>query len=131
MSEENVEIVRRMYEAFHGGDGDRALSYFDPEVMLDASRRVDGGIGTGHENLSANIARWIGTFDEWRQEIEEIRDVDDLVYVVLTQHGRGKGSGIEVETRYAVLYEIKGGKISRMTAYNDPAEALEAAGLSE
>jgi len=126
-----LEIVRRMYEAFHGGDGDRALSYFDPEVLLDASRRVDGGIVRGRDNLSATIARWVGTFDEWRQEIEAMRDVGDLVYVVATQRGRGKGSGVEVEVRYAVLYEIKGGKISRMTDYPDPSEALEAAGLSE
>jgi ketosteroid isomerase-like protein len=36
-----------------------------------------------------------------------------------------------VETRYAVLYEIRGGKITRMAIYSKPAEALEAAGLRE
>jgi ketosteroid isomerase-like protein len=42
--EQKVEIVRRMYEAFHGGDADGALTYFHPEVVVDASLRIDGGV---------------------------------------------------------------------------------------
>ena len=127
MSREGVEIVRRMYEAFHGGDAAGALACFDPEVVVDASRRVDGGVGHGREELNAIIGRWLGTWEEWREEIEEMRDLGSRVYVVATQRGRGKGSGIEVENRYALLYEVQGDKITRMTLYNDPAEALEAA----
>jgi ketosteroid isomerase-like protein len=43
MSDENVAVVRRMYAAFHGGDRDSALAHFHPEVVVDASRRVDSG----------------------------------------------------------------------------------------
>lgn len=132
MSEANVETVRRMYEAFHGGDADRALSHFDPEVAVDASRRLDGGTGRGREYLSTTIGRWIGTFTEWREEIDEIRDAGNgLVFVALTQRGRGKGSGIETEGQYALVYRVEGEWISEMTVYPDRAEALEAAGLSE
>lgn len=129
MSEESVEIVRRMYDAFHRGDGDGALVHFDPEVFVDASRRVDGGIGHGREELNAIVSRWLGAFDEWREEIDEIRDLGNQVLVVATQRGRGKGSGVEVETRYALLYQVEGGKITSMSMYRDRAEALEAAGL--
>src|SRR4051794_5818093 len=131
MSEENVETVRRMYEAFHRGDADSTLTYFDTEVMVDASVRVDGGIGRGHDALSAIITKWIGAFDDWQEDIEEMRGLGNRVLVISTQRGRGKGSGIEIETRYAVLYEIEGGKITRLTLYLNPAAALEAAGLSE
>jgi hypothetical protein len=48
------------------------LACFDPEVVIDASRRLDGGIGHGREDLSKIISGWLGTFDEWREEIEEI-----------------------------------------------------------
>jgi hypothetical protein len=44
MSHENVEIVQRMYGAFHRGDANRASTYFDSEVVVDYSRVV-GGIG--------------------------------------------------------------------------------------
>jgi ketosteroid isomerase-like protein len=131
MSRENVEIIRRMYEAFHGGDADGALAYFDPEVVVDASRRVDGGIGHGREELNTIITRWLGTWEEWREEIEEMRDLGSQVFVIATQRGRGKGSGVEVENRYALLYEVHGDQIARMTVYIEPAEALEAAGRSD
>jgi ketosteroid isomerase-like protein len=131
MSQENVEIVRRMYEAFHAGDAEGALAHFDPEVMFDASVRVDGGIGHGREELNAMTAQWVGAWEEWRETIEEMRDLGSQVCVVTTQRGRGKGSGIEVEDRYVVLYELEGDKISGMTLYATTAEALEAAWLRE
>jgi ketosteroid isomerase-like protein len=131
MSQENVEIVRRMYETFHRGDFDGALAYFDPEVEVDASVRVDEGISHGRAAVSTMVARWVGAWDDWREEIEEMRDLGSHVVVVSTQRGRAKGSGIEVETRYAVLYEVRGDKITRMALHSTPGEALAAAGLSE
>ena len=131
MSEENVEVVPRMYEAFYAGDFDGALAYFDPAVMFDASVRVDGGIGNGREELYAMVAEWVGGWEEWSQEIEEMHDLGSRVCVVTIDRGRGKGSGIELEDRWAVLYEIEGDKISSMRLFTTTAEALEAAGLSE
>jgi ketosteroid isomerase-like protein len=127
MSQGEVEIVRRMYSAFHGGDVERALAMFDPDVVVDATRRPDGGVGHGREDLSAIIGEWLAAFDDWREEIEELRDLGDRVLVVATQRGRGKESGVDVETRYAVLYEVRRGKITAMTLYLDPVEALETA----
>jgi len=132
MSQENVEIVRRMYEAFHGGDAEGALSYFDPNVLVDtSSARPDGVIGKGREHLSATIGGWVGTWEEWREEIEEMRDLGNRVLVLSVQRGRGKGSRVEVEARYAILYDLRGDKIVSLRMYMDPAEALEVAGLRE
>jgi ketosteroid isomerase-like protein len=132
MSEENVEVVRRMYNAFHSGDADGALAHFDPEVVVDASKaRPDGGRGQGREQLNVIVAAWMGTWDEWHEEIEEMRDLGSQVLVLSVQRGRGKGSGVEVEARYALLYDVHGGKITRLVMYADQAQALEAAGLRE
>ena len=131
MSRENVEVVRRVYEAFRRGDAATALSLIDPEVVMDASHRVDGRIGHGHQEMGAILAEWLGTWDEWREEVEETRDLGDRVLVISTQHGVGKGSGIAWENRFAMLYEVEGGKITRWTIYDDLRKALEAAGLSE
>ena len=131
MSQENVEIVRAMYDAFDRSDADAALAYFDPGVVVDASHRVDGRVGRGHEELVAILGEWMGTWDEWREEVEAIRDAGDRVLVISTQRGRGKGSGAEWANRFGMLYEIQGDKISRWTIYDDPHAALEAAGLSE
>jgi ketosteroid isomerase-like protein len=131
MSQENLEVVRQMYEAFHRRNAEASLAHFDPEVMVDMSRRGEGGIGRGREELAQIIGEWVAEWEDWREEIEEMRDLGSQVYVVAVQRGRGKGSGIEVEARYGVLYEFRGDKISRMTGYRDPEEGLEAAGLSE
>src|SRR3954447_2832545 len=131
MSQENVEIVRGMYDAFGRGDGDAALAYFDPGVVVDASHRVDGRVGHGHQELVAILGEWMGTWKEWREEGEAMGDAGDRVLVISTQRGRGKGSGAEWTNRFGMLYEIQGGKISRWTIYDDPHAALEAAGLSE
>jgi ketosteroid isomerase-like protein len=47
------------------------------------------------------------------------------------QRGRGKESGAEVETPYAVLYGVEDGEITSLRMYGNAAEALEAAGLSD
>jgi uncharacterized protein len=128
MSEENVEVVRRMYDARDRGDVAGTLAEFHPEVVVDARARGDTGIGQGHEELVAIIGEWIGEFDEWHEEVDEIRDLGDQLCVVATQRGRGKGSGVEVEARYALLYEVREGQITRMTLFRGLSEALEAAG---
>jgi ketosteroid isomerase-like protein len=132
MSQENVEIVRRMYEAFHAGDADGALSHFDAEVLTDTgSARPDLSVGKGREYLGAVVGSWAATWEGWRDEIAEIRDLGNRVLVVSVQRGRGRGSGIEVEARYAILYDLANGAIVSVRMYGTVAEALEAAGLRE
>jgi ketosteroid isomerase-like protein len=132
MSQRDVEIVRRMYDAFHAGDANGALSYFDAGVLVDAtSARPDLGVGKGREYLSAVVSSWAATWEGWRDEIAEMRDLGNRVLVVSVQRGRGKGSGVEVEARYAMLYDVADGAIVSVRMYGTVPEALEAAGLSE
>jgi ketosteroid isomerase-like protein len=131
MSQENVAVVRRMYDAFDGGDAEGAVGHFAPDVAVDATARPDGEVGKGREALGRIIASWVTAFDGWSEEIEAIRDLGDHVLVAATQRGRGKESGIEIETRYALLYRVEDGMISGMTFYSNVNDALEAVGLSE
>ena len=55
----------------------------------------------------------------------------DRVFVTVRFHGRGRASGVEVETRLYEVYMLRDGKVLRIDEYDDRAEALEAAGLSE
>ena len=129
MSEENVETVRRMYEAFHSGDAEGALSYFDGNVLVDTgTARPDLSVGKGREYMGDTVASWIGTWHDWREEIEEVRDLGSRVLVVSVQRGRAKGSGVEVELRYGILYELHAGAITSVRMYGTVAEALAAAG---
>ena len=130
MSEENVELIKRMLALFHAGDGEGALACFSEDVVSEAKARPDITGGRGREALGKLIGGWVSAWDDWKEEIEEVRDLGDRVMVISTQRGRVKNTDIEIETRYAVLYEVRDGEISWMGLYGGPEEALEAAGLS-
>jgi ketosteroid isomerase-like protein len=127
----HVAVVRRMYEGFHSGDAEAATACFSPDVVVDATRRVDGEMGHGREELGAIIGRWIGAFEEWSEELEEVTALPGgHVLVVATQRGRGRSSGLATESRYAVLYRVENAAIAEMTLYPGPDEAYERLGWS-
>ena len=62
---------------------------------------------------------------------EEFIDAGDRVLVTANHRGRGRGTGIEVDRRFHLVYSLRNGKVARSDEYADRTEALEAAGLSE
>jgi ketosteroid isomerase-like protein len=128
MSQENVEIVRRALIA-HRSEFEEVL---DPAVRLDLSERVfNPAVYEGYEG----IARWqaeVGeVWESYRSESEEFLDGGDVVLVFTHEYGRGKGSGVEVEQRLALLCQLRGGRVSEIRLYRDRERALNAAGLAE
>ena len=123
-----MEIVRRMYEAYFRGDFETALSAFAEDVVWEDMN----GTYQGRDGVVEATTRWTGAWDDLRQELEDIRDAEggDVV-VALRQSGRGKGSGVWVQTVTGWIYMISGGEISRVRLFTDPATAMQAAGLSE
>ena len=116
-----------MYAAYVAGDAERALASFHPDVHVDFTVRADTSVGKGHEALSEIVASWIATWDDYSESIKEIHDFGDRICLIATQRGRGKGSGLEIETAFASVYEIEGGLITSMTMYTSPADAFKAA----
>lgn len=131
MASDNIELIRRMLAFFHRGDAESALSCFSRDVVADVSRRADGRIGIGRGELARIIGEWLGTFEEWTEEVTEIHDLGGRVIVVAIQRGRGKGSGAEVASDYATIYGIGNGEIVSMTLYPNVAEGRRAAGLKD
>ena len=131
MAEEDVQIVRRMYEAYLAGDFDTALALCDPGVAADFSVRGDTRPTAGREALSETVATWINTWDDYSEQVEDIRDLGENVCVIATQRGRGKGSGLVIDNRWGQLYKVENGLITSITMYDSPASALKAAGLAE
>jgi ketosteroid isomerase-like protein len=130
MSQENVEVVRKAiaYEYYGVGDRAEAEAIFDPQVVLNP---IDEGPSSGFDAMRADMERWASAFDELKVTVEEIIDAGDQVVVVAHHQGRGRQSGVEVDTRFYELYTLREGKVARMDEYTERAEALEAAGLRE
>ena len=134
MSQENVETVRRAYEAFNRAGLDALLEHVHP----DAEYGVTGAIGPyagmyyGRAAIRNFLADYFETWEYVRMKPEDFIEVgDDHVVVLLRIHMRGKQSGVEVEARTTNVWTMRDGKAVRVAVYNDKAEALEAVGVSE
>jgi ketosteroid isomerase-like protein len=136
MSEENVEIVRRLYQAAARRDNVAVYSLYDPDIEWDATRTergtVTGRVARGHEGLRKWLRDWYGAWENIDDDLEELIDLsDDEVISVMTQRGRGRASGVQVEDRLATIWTIQGGRIIRAVWFPTREEALEAAGLGD
>ena len=131
MSEENLEVVRQVYEAATRRDTATILTLYDPEVELDASALgVEGRGGDtfrGHEGLRSLFDEWHESWGEIAYDYEELIDAGDQVISVATRHARGRASGVEVEQRFALLWTIRQGKVIRVIWFLDRDEALKSA----
>ena len=131
MSQENVEIVRAAIDAFNRRDREAwdAVSHPDVEVDWSASRGLEAGVYRGREGID-RFARMFRIFESVVTEPERFIDAGDSVVIPNIARFRGR-NGIETVARSAMVYELRGGRIARVCLYQDPAEALEAAGLQE
>jgi len=129
MSEENVEVVRQMYDAYSRGDNEAALAAFDPEVEMDASVRPEGGVYRGRQGIAEALRTWSGTWEDFKIEVEEMIDAGERVLVVEHQTGRGKGSGIPLDEHTFSSFTCEAGKSDRLVWVPTRAAALAAAGL--
>jgi ketosteroid isomerase-like protein len=104
----------------------------DPHAVLDINR-IDGSDPThGHEAIDEAVTRYVGAFEDYAYEVERLTDLGSgAVLALLTETGRGKGSCVPVDRRFAVLYTVIDGKIARVTQFRSEQDALEAAGLGE
>jgi ketosteroid isomerase-like protein len=133
MSEENVEIVRRMYRSFNERDD----TLFEAFVADDAKFRfVEWGPFPKRTYVGREAAiagdYWqdiFSTFPDFRMEPEAIVSKGDYVVATIHNTGHGGGSGIEVDADTGVLTEIRESKIVRLEVFATRAEALEAAGI--
>jgi ketosteroid isomerase-like protein len=134
MSEENVEVVRDLFAATNDRDFSRAMSHYteDVELVADADSFLDRGIFKGRHAVGQWFGNWLAAFEPgYHFDIEETRDLGDVVFLYATCYGRGRTSGVEVHSQTGFLYSLRGGKIARVELYPSRAEALNAAGLSE
>jgi ketosteroid isomerase-like protein len=134
MSEENVELVRRTYEAAYQGDYDALVSYFHPEIEFHAyprSPRV--GVYHGKQALREYIENVWEHFENERVriEVEELLDAGDQVVAVTTLHVVPKRGQQEMTVHIVEVFTIRDGLLAERRSYSTRNEALEAAGLSE
>ena len=134
MSQQNVEIVRRSWEAFADKGLDAMAEFWSPDINW---RAIEGAPDDVGEMLGRAAARrycqdWLDTFDDITSVPEQVVDVgDDRVVGCLRVTGRARLSGVETELSYAVVYTVRDGRIVWVREYADREQALKAVGLEQ
>jgi ketosteroid isomerase-like protein len=136
MSQENVEVVRRIYESSARHDAETVLSLYDPDLEIESIRvpltqLIGGDTIRGHEGMRVFFRERAEAWEEIEDECEELIDAGHEVISVVTVRGRGRTSGVVVETRMAGVWTIRDGKVVRVVWLPTRDEALEAVGLRE
>ena len=132
MSRESVELVQAAYDAYFSGDMERLLSLVAPDVVVEQPRdQADFRVYEGHEGLMQAVTEWTGEWDDYRVEILRVADADPHVLVTVRQHGRGKASGVEVESVFTFVHTVESGRVTSWRMFTSEAEARDAAGLRE
>ncbi len=133
MSQENVELVRRGFEAMSRGDLPQMLGFIHPdfEVTIPSDVSAEPDTYRGHEGIRRYFQSFEDGMDEIRFQPERIWDLDERVVVVVRLTAKGKSTGIPVEQRTGSVWTVLDGKAVSARIYLDPADALAAVGLSE
>jgi ketosteroid isomerase-like protein len=133
MSQENVEVVRQVYEAASQREAKTVFALYDPNVELDARRLGVGDLGAyhGHDGLRRLFAELYEAWGEIDYSYDELIDAGDHVVSIVTRHARGRASGVDLEQPFAVLWTLRDRKVIRVVWFSARADALNAAGLRE
>ena len=134
MSQENVEAVQRSFDGWNRGDFDAFGRDAHPEIeFFSAIMRQAEGDERAFRGSQEMRQYW----DEWHSlwdlhvEVSEIRDLGDTVLALGGMKVRGKGSGVEVDSPVAYVFEFDEGLFRKVRAYLDPGDALKAVGVEE
>jgi ketosteroid isomerase-like protein len=133
MSQENVERLRPLYDAWRRGAYDEGLDVLDPNIEWVAAAEIPGHPGTSYGRAAASkyLAEWRETWETYSVEVERFIELGDQVLALARERGRGRGSGLTVQTEFAQLWTMQDGRAVRMQEWRTWKDALEAVGLRE
>jgi ketosteroid isomerase-like protein len=134
MSDENVEIVRRVVDATNRRDADAFVAALSPDVEWEDN--LFGTEGGRTYRGAAEVRAWLKeVWEPWETLHMEALEVtpapDTHVFVEFELTARGKESGAETQARFWTVSQIADGRIRSRHTFGDRQTALEAAGLAE
>jgi ketosteroid isomerase-like protein len=132
MSEENVALVRKAFQAWYPNDSEGFARHLAPEFEYEITYGPESGVFQGLQATVDALDRWEEPFSDYQWSPDTYLDGgDDHVVVPFTEGGHGKTSGIQIEQRRAFLCRVRGHKILRLIEYASTADAFEAVALSD
>jgi ketosteroid isomerase-like protein len=132
MSQENVETVLRGVDAMNRGDAEAFCALCDARFEMRLVGAVDEPVSyVGEQGVFESFRDMGETWADWGFEVERARDLDQRVLITGRQCGRGRVSGVEVDSPRACVLAFRDGTVTELRYFTEPAEALKAVGLEE
>jgi ketosteroid isomerase-like protein len=130
MSQQNVTLVRSLYESFARGDVPAVLAQFADDIEWNEADNfpyADGNPYRGPQAVLQGVfARLGGDWERFSVEPEEFLDAGDRVVTVGTYRGTHKATGKQVEAQFAHVWALRAGKVSRFQQYTDTLQFAQA-----
>jgi ketosteroid isomerase-like protein len=128
MSEENVKLAHRVYDALDRRDRDAFLELMDPKVESFSSIAPVEGHYQGHRGIRNWWRDVFTVFPDFKVEVLEVRDLgEEFVVVHFRRGGHGLDSGTPFEESLWQAARFHQGRVIWWENYRSEAEALEAA----
>jgi ketosteroid isomerase-like protein len=137
MSQENVDLLRALFEAVARRDTATVQALYDREVEWDNTRGplqglIERKVYRGYDGIRQWWREYREPWESVWDEVEELIDAGDQVVSVQTSHARGRASGVAVDLpHFALVWTFRQGKIVRVVFFTSRADAVEAVGLRE
>ena len=127
---ENLDLVRSIYADWERGDF-RHADWAHSDIEFIRKVDLDPERAEGIDGMAQMMRRYLAGWDEFRTgKVDEYREVDhSRVLVTGRMSGRGKASGAEVEREFVTVFELREGRVARLTVYPDRDRALADLGL--
>lgn len=130
MSEKNVDLIRRGLVRF-SENGGFAWESVHADVEIHDHGVLNARDYRGHAGFVRWVQDWSSAWGAFSFTPEEVIDAGDRVVVVARLTARGRSSGVELERRDGMVFELREGLVVRVDYPNSKRQALEAAGLGD
>lgn len=130
MSQENVALIKSLYDAFARGDVPAVLAAMDPQIVWNEAENspyADKNPYVGPAAVLEGVfARFAGEWDGFSVALEEALDAGDAVVTTGRYGGAYKKTGKGNHAQFAHIWKLRGGKVVRFQQYTDTAQAAKA-----
>jgi ketosteroid isomerase-like protein len=132
VSQENVEVVKRLYDAWQRNGFGVVPALMDPDIeYVNPPYAVEPGTRRGYEGFALAAKNIRNVYPSRRFEPLDFYDARDRVAVRVRVVARGVGSSVEVDAERGYAFEVRDGRVVRFAWFNELVEALKAVGLEE
>jgi ketosteroid isomerase-like protein len=125
MPNDTAQLLQQFYAGLNSSDLEAVMSLCDQHVeVYMPPDQMSAVAPRGQKRVADYLHGWLETWDDYRAELEDFREVDHRVIAFIRARARGKGSRFETETENADIFTLQDGKITHLRLYVDRDEAL-------